>query len=529
MSLKKSIAQILSSNKLRISTILISGLLIAIGTTIIPRFIGDVFSRNLENIFIPLLGVSIGYILRAVFKLVRNHVSASLGTEVVLNLRAQVCEKVLTNKKHLSEQEVSKYFTIISYDLETVSNVISHQSFVFIENILVLIFSLIQILQINLVLFLLIIPFLLAITALSFLYARKIDVLTGKIRTSLVKVGASIRETLLVQKLIRAQVAQAAFEQKFDDANNDNYTLNFSRNKKGIIFVPIIEILSYLAMFMCIGFGSYIIIRNDLDIGLLVAFYGYMTLLVATAAGTSNIINFYVDSKQGLQRTNELFSFEEQDNQMIPEHNISHIEALEVECDNFSINFEKGKVYCISGRTGSGKSSIANAIVGLDDRFYRVNINHNASIKNMRLALHNLFGYAMQKQTFFHDTIKNNILLGRQSENNEKYKHILEFCGVNDIIGSLELNEETLINKDSVFLSGGEKQRICIARALLQNPDVIILDDCITAIDRARRDVILREIKKTYSNKIVIVISNYPFIQDFADCVYDLSELRGGE
>jgi subfamily B ATP-binding cassette protein MsbA len=176
---------------------------------------------------------------------------------------------------------------------------------------------------------------------------------------------------------------------------------------------------------------------------------------------------------------------------------------------NFSLTVPKGKTVALVGQSGSGKSTIANLLT----RFYDVNDGSvkidGINIKEMSLeSLRNLMGLVTQDSILFNDTIKNNILLGKQDATDDEIIEALKIANAYEFVKDLPNGIDTNIGDAGGKLSGGQKQRLSIARAVLKNPPIMILDEATSALDTESEKFVQVALENMMQNRTSIVIAH---------------------
>lgn len=186
----------------------------------------------------------------------------------------------------------------------------------------------------------------------------------------------------------------------------------------------------------------------------------------------------------------------------------SGIKAL----DNISFKINPGENWAIVGRTGSGKSTIADLLVRMYDvtegtiRIDGLPINE-ISLDSVRKQI----GYVPQDVFLFSDTVSNNILFGSAEMDGEEAPKAAKSASVHDEILQLPKKYETILGERGVTLSGGQKQRISIARAFTKNPNIVLMDDCLSAVDAKTEKAILYQLKTILKGKTAIIITHRIF------------------
>ena len=173
----------------------------------------------------------------------------------------------------------------------------------------------------------------------------------------------------------------------------------------------------------------------------------------------------------------------------------------------FTVN--KGETLAILGKTGSGKSSILSLI----SRMYDVTggtilIDENEIAKVNLFDLRNSIGIVPQDAFLFSDTIKNNIKFGKEDATDEEVIHAAKLAVVHDNIINFKMQYETILGERGITLSGGQKQRVSIARAVIKDPEILLLDDCLSAVDTETEEAILNNLLDFCKNKTTIIVSH---------------------
>lgn len=176
---------------------------------------------------------------------------------------------------------------------------------------------------------------------------------------------------------------------------------------------------------------------------------------------------------------------------------------------DLSFKLEKGQKMAIIGRTGSGKTTIADLLV----RMYDVN-EGEISIDGRNIKTYDLnnlrdkIGYVTQDVFLFSDTVSNNIAFSKNKADQNEIETFAKYASVHEDIKGLENGYSTMVGERGVTLSGGQKQRISIARALIKKPDIIILDDCLSAVDTDTETNILKYLNTHLAGKTSIIITH---------------------
>ena len=201
----------------------------------------------------------------------------------------------------------------------------------------------------------------------------------------------------------------------------------------------------------------------------------------------------------------------------------TNIEALK----NVSFKVDNGKTLAILGKTGSGKSTILSLISRLYDTTSGDILLDNKNIKELNLYnLRGSIGIVPQDAFLFSDTIKNNIKFGKENATDEEVINAAKNAVVHDNIIAFSNQYETILGERGITLSGGQKQRVSIARAIIKKPNILLFDDCLSAVDTETEEQILNNLTEISKNTTTIIVSHRVSSAKNADKIIVLDEGR---
>ena len=339
----------------------------------------------------------------------------------------------------------------------------------------------------------------------------------------------SMLSTFVQEAFSGIRVLKAYNRESYFQYNFKNETENYKRASLSLAFVnsfflPAIVLLIGLSTILTIYIGGIKTINNEIDYGDILQFIFYINLLTWPFASIGWVTSLIQRAAASQKRINEFLLQNETIENLQPENQITNINSLvfskvffEYEqtnikaLENISFELKKGQTLGIIGRTGSGKSTIANLIC----RLYDVNIGNiqinSSSINEFNLfSLRSKIGYVPQDVFLFSDTIKNNIMFGIENDNidDQLIINAAKQAQIHEDIMGFPDNYNTKIGERGITLSGGQKQRISIARALIRKPNVLILDDCLSAVDTETEDKILKNLYRNNKSNITVIIGH---------------------
>jgi len=294
--------------------------------------------------------------------------------------------------------------------------------------------------------------------------------------------------------------------------------------KTEALFMPIIVMLVGLSTRLTIYIGGQRVMAGDLDVGHIFQFVfyvnlltwpfasvGWVTSLVQKAEASMKRINAFMEAAPQIQSSREGISALKIDSIAFRNVSFTYPETGIKALDKVSFSISPGQVLAVTGRTGSGKSTIAQIAMRIFDAEEGEVLVNGVNLKEWDLAaFHALTGYVPQDVFLFSDTIERNISFGMKGGDAElsQVQVAADEAHVAHNIEAFENGYGTLLGERGVNLSGGQKQRISIARAFIRNPQLLILDDCLSAVDTETEESILDAIRKKGENAAVLLISH---------------------
>ena len=337
------------------------------------------------------------------------------------------------------------------------------------------------------------------------------------------RITSFVQEMFSGIRVLKAYNRSRYFAKQYDQETEDYKRASLSLALVNALFLPSIILLIGLSTIFTIYLGGLKSIHQELDYGDIVQFIFYINMLTWPFASVGWVSSLVQRAAASQKRINEFLLKEEK---VINDgkNNLIKLEKIAFNQVNFNyqtksdfnlrhLEFEinSGQSLGIFGSTGSGKSTVANLIT----RLYEIDNGHfvinETDVKEFELdSFRKLIGYVPQDVFLFSDTIYNNIAFGL-NENDvdlKDVKHAAKLAGIYDEICRFEKSFDTKIGERGVTLSGGQKQRIAIARALIRKPQLLILDDCLSAVDTDTSSKIQQQLSSVYPDQISIQISH---------------------
>ncbi len=375
---------------------------------------------------------------------------------------------------------------------------------------------------------------------LSFVIYKVSDLINKRstiVQQELSKLTSHAQETFSAVRVIKAYAREEHYTNELEKLNANYKKQNLKLTLVEAFFQPVMVLMVGISVIATVWYGGHLVVGKTIEMGNITEFIvyvykltwpfaslGWVTSLVQRASASQARINEFLDYKSAIQNTPEIMdpvkgsivfkdvSFTYPD---------SNIEAIK----HFNLAIEQGKTIGIKGQIGSGKSTLANLITRLYDvTSGEILIDGTPIEKHDLYTLRKSIGYVPQEVFLFSDTIKNNIAFstGHKYSDEEIYQAAKD-AGVYDNIMAFPEGFNTVVGERGVTLSGGQKQRISIARAIISKPQILIFDDCLSAVDVETEELILNNLKTVMKNKTSIIISHRDSALRYADKVIELS------
>ncbi|MBG9795607.1 multidrug ABC transporter ATP-binding protein [Paenibacillus dendritiformis] len=339
-------------------------------------------------------------------------------------------------------------------------------------------------------------------------------------------------------RVIRAYVQETSDEARFRGITQDVYNKNLAVARVDALFDPTIRLFIGLSYVIGLGYGAYLIIHNELSLGELLAFNMYLGMMIWPMFAIGNLINVMQRGNASLDRVNEVLNYtpDVQDGEhtrdvAVPEtltwknYKFRYPTSTTDNLNLGALTLHKGQTLGIVGRTGSGKSTFVKQLlreypVGEGD--FRINGIPAEQIPIDRL--HSWIGYVPQEQILFSKTVKQNILFGRSGAGDDDVMNAIETASFTHDVPTLVHGVETLVGERGVALSGGQKQRVSLARAFIKDPEILILDDALSAVDARTEANIISNIREQRAGKTTLITTHRLSAVEHADWIIVLDD-----
>lgn len=512
VSFLKYVSDILRRYKLSfINIIFISNIFIALSliySIFIKYLIDDISVLNKTNILIFMLV----FILKTIFLYSKNIITIKTSKKISLDLTKNIIKSLLSlpypyYRNHTTGEIVSRF-----NDVEDIKTTINESIVIISEIPLIIIFIIIMFYlnrRLSLYIYILISVYLSLTYFINKILKNNINLYQEK----KAMFNSLFTESISGLETIKGINVESTFENKLNnkyvELENTIYKYQFLYNIKDILTSSVISI----GDIMIIGIGFMMYHNNLISIGTVILEYVLYNYIIDPL---SDVLNYYLkyNESSNVSRRIQEFNYKESKgtdiitNYDIKYHNLTYKQGIKTILNNINLNIKSGAKVFITGPSGSGKSTLVKLLKG----FYKVD---NLFIGNNKIDTCSLdkILYIGQSEQLFTDTLYNNLMCSDY----DKVKDIVKMCLVDKDINMY-------IEENGFNLSGGEKERIVLARTLLRNFNILIIDEGLSEVDINNERIILKNIFNRYKDKTIIVISHRMENLDLYDQFIEISE-----
>ena len=492
-------------------------------TPMLQKIIVDRGIINQEYAIIPsiLLGFLIVTLLKAIFGYGKEFLYDYISAKVHYNIRTELFSHIQSFEfDYFDKTNTGELMSRIGEDIENIWQTISYGLRMFVENILYFSFSTVILFYLNWKLTVICLLILSPIGILAYKLESKLNDGYEEISDKTAEINTRAQENISGVRLVKAFSREKYEIERFFSLNKQYYKLNLEQAKTISKSFPVIEFLANITLIAMIIVGGYFVLIDEITIGTLVAFSGYIGNLIWPMRQIGWLMDVLSKNKASTMKINNIFDRFTKINSNsgrelnaiegdIEFSNVSFKYDDELVLRNINLNIRSGSTVAIMGQTGSGKSTLLSLIgryydattgdIKIDEVDVK-DINLNTLRKNMSVV---------QQDTFlFSDSVVNNLKFGKVDATVDDIISGADKSCALEFIEELQDGFNTEIGERGVGLSGGQKQRISIARAIIRNAPILILDDSTSALDMETEHELLKNLNKIKKGKTTILVAH---------------------
>lgn len=349
-----------------------------------------------------------------------------------------------------------------------------------------------------------------------------------------------VLESVAGIRVIRAYVQERMDEKRFADITEDVFRKNLAVARMDALFEPTIRLCVGLSYVIGLGYGIYLVFHNDITLGELVSFNMYLGMMIWPMFAIGELINIMQRGSASLDRVNETLNVQPDVQDAAHPVSVSRPESITMKdvtfryptstVDNLShmsLELKRGETLGVVGRTGSGKSTLLKQLLheyptGSGDILISGTRLEDISIEQ----LHSWIGYVPQEQILFSKSVRENIQFGKPGADDDDIMEAIRTAAFDQDLGTLSDGLDTLVGEKGIALSGGQKQRVSLARAFIGEPDILVLDDALSAVDARTEARIIENIRRKRSGKTTLISTHRLSAVEHADRIVVLEQGR---
>lgn len=497
-----------------------------------PKLMGNITTRIFENLkmntridfdYVIKICITLGvvYLLQGVFEFFRGRILVDVTQDLIAKFRREISEKVkYIPTSYYDKNKTGDLLSRMTNDVETLGKNLQQTISSILSSIVLIVGILTVMIKISPTLTLVFL-FTLPMTYFSTKFISKKS--QGYFRRKSQGLGSMVgfvEENFSGSELIKAFNYEGRAEREFLDINENLYEVSYRASFMTGIMLPIMTFISNLGYVMLSIVGGLLVLSGKLFVGDIQAVIQYVRRLANPIEQLAEMASIFQASIAAAERIFE-FLDQEPEEEIVRDEIKRPVEDIEFDevyfsydkktpiINNLNLHVEKNKTVAIVGSTGAGKTTIVNLLM----RFYdidrgRININ-GVNIKDVsRKNLRSLFGMVLQDSWLFRGTIYDNILYGRQDATREEVIDAAKKAYCHSFIEKLPKGYDTVLNEEASNISQGQRQLLTIARALLSDPEILILDEATSSVDTRTEALIQKAMKNLLKERTNFVIAH---------------------
>ncbi|MBO7335168.1 MAG: ABC transporter ATP-binding protein [Lachnospiraceae bacterium] len=501
-----------------------------IGEIVLPKLMAQIINNGIANRNVPyIITMGLFMVVTAICMALGGIGGAWFGAKASINFAADLRKDAFSNVQKFSFANIDRFstgslVTRLTNDITQVQNMVNMSLRMLLRAPGMLIGAVIMAFVMNArlaVIILVVIPILVVTIAIVIKMAfPRFQALQEKMD----RLNSTIRESLTNVRVIKSFVRDDFEQGKFEEANGNLKESSLRAFKVMITTMPLMGLMMNATTIAVVWFGGKQILVGDMPVGDLTAFITYVTQILISLVMSSFIIlqssraiasarriNEVIDCKSDINDDNAAYPDRLVEKGSVEFKNVSfryYKDSTEPVLDNISFKIESGETVGIIGSTGSGKTTLVQMISRLYDvddgevLVDGVNVK-DYSLKNLREGV----SMVLQKNILFSGSIIENLKWGDDEADLSEIRKVADMAQADGFVTGFEDGYETELGQGGVNVSGGQKQRLCIARAMLKKPKILILDDSTSAVDTATEAVIRKNLKEYCPETTKIIIA----------------------
>ena len=536
----KRLIHYLAPHKVQLLAVLIMAILSTVFSVLSPKVMGHATTKLFEGIMGKINGVPgasidfqyvgqiililIGlYLLSAAFSYVQQYLMAGVAQKTVYDLRREVNEKL--NRlplKYFDARTHGEILSRVTNDVDNISSTLQQSLTQLITSVLTIIGVIVMMLSISpLMTLIAVLTLPLSVLAITSI-AKKSQKQFLRQQKELGELNGHVEEMYTGHNVVKVFGREQRSLDEFNEVNERLYQAGWKAQFISGVIMPIMNFIGNIGYVLVSVVGGILVTKGRIDIGDVQAFIQYARQFTQPIAQTANIANIIQSTVASAERVFEILDEEEEVAEAanpvaLPQAmgNVSfdHVkfgyDPDKTLIEDMNIDVSKGQTIAIVGPTGAGKTTLINLLM----RFYEVTDGRitvdGVNITDMKRGdLRNLFGMVLQDTWLFNGTIRDNIAYGREGATEEEIIQAAKTAHADHFIRTLPGGYDTILNEEASNISQGQKQLLTIARAILADPAILILDEATSSVDTRTEVYIQKAMNELMKGRTSFVIAH---------------------
>lgn len=490
---------------------------------LIGKVMGTTAGINFEKIagiLLTLLGL---YLISMIFSYIQGFIMTGVGQKITYTLREQISNKFhLLPLKYYESQTTGEILSRVTNDVDTVSQTLDQVTTQLLSQITMIVGILCMMLSINVfmtLVSLVIIP--IALFFITFVVGRSQKYFARQ-QEYLGVLNGQIEENYAGHEIVNVFNGKSRAIEKFAKTNDELYDSAWKSQFLSGMMHPIMTFIGNLGYVLVSILGGYLVIKNRIEVGDILSFTQYVRNFTSPIAQIAQAMNMVQMLAASAERVFEFLDATEEVPEKINAHGtenlIGNIDFKNVEfgytkektiINNFSAKIKQGQKVAIVGPTGAGKTTMVKLLM----RFYDVNEGSitidGVNIKDFkRNDLRDMFGMVLQDTWLYSDTIRENIRYGKLDATDDEVEDVAITAKIDHFIRTLPQGYDMVVNEESDNISEGQKQLLTIARVILNDPKILILDEATSSVDTRMEILIQKAMDKLMEGRTSFIIAH---------------------